>query len=182
MRVQILPEDYIAATRLPLRPRKSWAVIGVVLLMLATLVIVNDFWDVLRGKGHVWKDVGLTTIIAYFAGWYFVFIPVRVRRIYAQQRALHEPFEMTFDENGIFANNARADGKLPWEYIHRWRESETLFVLYQMDALFNILPKRCFVSSAEINHFRILLVSQVGPSAPFQSRLMRWVKARGDVK
>jgi len=163
MQFQILPEDYIAAVRLNYRPRRVWAYVGSVVLMLAAIAFLPGVWDLLRGRGDVWDIAGLVAI-AYFPTWYFVFLPRRIRKLYKQQRVLHEPHEIMFDATGISTTYSLANGTLPWSHVHKWRESKDLLLVYHSDAMFSIFPKRHFDPPSELDRFRELLASRVGPA------------------
>lgn len=165
MQFRILPEDYIAAVRLNYRPRPVLASVGVVVLMLAATAFLLGAWDLLRGRGDVWDIAGIAAI-ACFPMWYFVFLPWQIRRLYRQQRALREPYDVAFDAAGISMTSALASSTFPWLHVHKWRESKQLLLVYHSDAMFSIFPKRYFDSPLEIDRFRELLTSR-GGSASF---------------
>lgn len=163
MQFRILPEDYLAGVRLNLRPRAAWAAVGLVVLALAALAIMLGVWDLMHGKAEAWDVIGVLAI-GYFPVWYFVYLPIRVRKLYKQQRMLNEPHEVTFSESGVSTTHSTGSGTLPWSNIHKWRESDELFLIYQSDALFSIFPKRHFGLAGEIERFRHFLASSVGPA------------------
>lgn len=162
MQIRILPEDYLAAVRLNMRPRKAWAVVGIVLLVVFAAAIGLMLWRLASGQGQ-WFDFALAAAVVWLVAWYWVFLPRQVRKLYSQQRSLQEPFEAIFDDAGMRTRSERGDGTLLWADAHKWRESKHLFLIYQSDALFHLLPKRCFGSEAEQAQLRDLLLSRVGP-------------------
>lgn len=161
MLLRIFPEDYIAAVRLNYKPRKVWAVIGLFVVLLAVIAFVLGVRDIARGKGDIWDVIGLPAI-AYPPLWYFVFLPRRIRKLYKQQRALHETHDVTFDEAGIATTYAFAKGVMPWSHVHKWRESEDLFLVYHSDAMFSIFPKRDFLPASDADRLREQLMLRVG--------------------
>lgn len=162
MQIRILPEDYLAGVRLNMRPRKAWAIAGIALLAVMAAGAAILLWKVVVGEGD-WLDLIFPAAVAWLALWYWAFIPRQVRKLYSQQRSLQEPFDAAFDTAGMRVNNERGDAMLPWTDVHKWRESKRLFLIYQSDALFHLLPKRCFESEAEQKGLRELLLAQVGP-------------------
>lgn len=92
-----------------------------------------------------------------------LYLPRRVRRVYSQQRSLQLPFEGVCTESGIESTNANTTSRLPWSHLIRWKEGPTLFVVYQSDLMFNIVPKRCFAQPEQVDEFRALLTERLGP-------------------
>lgn len=162
MRIQILPEDYLAGVRLNMRPRKTWAIAAIALLATGAVGVGSFRWRAVTGEMG-WPELIVAALVAWLVLWLWVFLPRQVRKLYLQQRSLQEPFEAAFDAAGMRFNNARGDATLPWTDVHKWRESKRLFLIYQSDALFHLLPKRCFGSEAEQKDLRELLLAQVGP-------------------
>ncbi|HEX9347446.1 MAG TPA: YcxB family protein, partial [Gemmatimonadales bacterium] len=91
------------------------------------------------------------------------YLPRRVRRVYSQQRNLQLPFESVCTESGIESSNANSTNRLPWNHLIRWKEGPALFVVYQSDLIFNIVPKRCFAEPDQVDAFRSLLTERLGP-------------------
>ncbi|WP_375462821.1 YcxB family protein [uncultured Methylobacterium sp.] len=80
-------------------------------------------------------------------------VPVVARRIYAQQRGLHDEIRVHADAFGIGVRSATVEGRTPWSHYLRWREDRRVILLYQSDALFQFIPKRV-LSEAEIATLR----------------------------
>lgn len=80
-------------------------------------------------------------------------VPVVARRIYAQQRGLHDEIHVAADAAGIAARSARMEGQTPWSHYLRWREDRRVILLYQSDALFQFVPKRA-LSEAQVATLR----------------------------
>jgi len=162
MQLHISGADYLAAIRLALRPRKSWAIAGFVLLLFvgwgAALIVIS----VLSGKGGAMEYV-LLLCLAYLPFWYFVVLPWRVRKLYVQRHDLQEQYEFSFDDEGISLSSSLLNQRFPWSHTRKWRESRELFLVYIADNMFKVFPKRSFVSSVEIDCFRELLTKNAGP-------------------
>lgn len=162
MQIRILAEDYLAAVRLNLRPRKARAIAGIVLLVVVAIAIGLLLLRIASGEAQ-WFDSILVAAVVWLVLWYWVFLPRQVRKLYSQQRSLQEPFEAAFDATGMRIDSERGNATLPWADVHKWRESKRIFLIYQSDALFHLLPKRCFGSEADQAELRDRLLAQVGP-------------------
>lgn len=81
-------------------------------------------------------------------------LPRRARRIYAQQKGLHGQIEYTWDAEAFSVKTERGQARTPWRDYVKYRESETLFLLYHSDIMFNMVPKRLFVDPAQAKEFR----------------------------
>ncbi|WP_394408140.1 YcxB family protein [Roseateles sp. BYS78W] len=131
----------------------------VLLALMALVAMAGSLW-----RGHAsWAEVFGPLAIAYFPAWYWLYLPWKVRRLYAQQRSLHQPFSVEIETAGLQFRTENGSGLLPWGNLYRWRESGKVFVLYQSDLLFSLIPKRCFESGAAQDEFRTTLARQVGP-------------------
>lgn len=163
---ELTADDYVAANNLHLRKRGwkriawivFWVLLGVGALLSADIAIQEP-------------DVGLPPLLLILfiaALQLFVrlfYVPRRVRRVYSQQRNLQLPFESVCTDTGIESSNATSTSRLPWSHLVRWKEGPTLFVVYQSDLLFNIVPKRCFSEPEQVDAFRGLLTERLGPPA-----------------
>jgi len=90
-----------------------------------------------------------------------VFLPLRARRIFRQQRSMQEPFEVSYDVDGVRWESAVTTRRLPWHYYVRWAEDDRYFLLYQSDWTLEIIPKRFFESEEQVSVFRTLLDERI---------------------
>lgn len=74
-------------------------------------------------------------------------LPKRARKLFAQQVSLHDPFLIEWDDAGIRLVSDRNRGEHRWGEFVRWAQDENGMVLYQSDALFNMLPARAFAQA-----------------------------------
>jgi len=161
---QLTADDYVAANKLHMRKRGwkrigwivFWVLLGVGALLSADIAIQDPSAGLLP----------LLLILFIAATQLFVrllYLPRRIRNVYGQQRNLQLPFESVCTDSGIESSNANTTSRVPWDHLIRWKESNTLFVLYQSDLLFNIVPKRCFAQPEQADAFRDLLTERLGP-------------------
>lgn len=161
MQVQITEDDCLDALRLNLKPRPWVAVLGWLIAALVLLVLGLSTRAALQGRAQ-WDNLLSALAIAFLLTWYWLYLPWRVRRLYRQQRSLHEAFTVVLDADaGLRFESARGQGLLPWSHIGRWRESRSLFVLYESDALVHILPKRFFDETLSEDRLREALRQRV---------------------
>ena len=73
---------------------------------------------------------------------YSLYIPYRVRKIFAQQKELHLPLKMEFSEEGIRFENANSQGIRKWDVFLKWKENQNMMMLYLSDVMFMMLPRR----------------------------------------
>ncbi|WP_457388844.1 YcxB family protein [Roseateles sp. P5_E1] len=163
MQIQLSSDDYLSAIRAGFKPRPAFAALGILIVVLALAALVFMLGSWWRGEGS-WSDVLGVLAICYFPAWYWFYLPWKVRRLYAQQRSLHQPASVEIGEAGLQFRTVNGEGLMPWENVYRWRETKVVFVLYQSDLLFSLIPKRYFDSMEAQGDFRAMLVRQVGPA------------------
>ncbi len=72
----------------------------------------------------------------------YLHVPRRARRIYAQQKALHDVMVITWDDNEITLTSTRGVGSYNWSDFLKARRNEQALLLFQSDAAFNFIPMR----------------------------------------
>lgn len=83
-------------------------------------------------------------VMCLILGLTFGLLPRRVRRVFAQQKSLHGPAEVEWDDEEIKLSGATGLSRFAWHDFVKWHESSSTILLYQSDAMFNLLPKRAF--------------------------------------
>src|SRR5262249_52045341 len=115
-------------------------------LAFSLLVVVAFALGILGDARHsltivllpiLWGTVVVTHILVYF-----VLIPRGCRRHYATYRRLQLPHQYEFDNAGLRFKDELGQNLMPWDHIHKWIETESLFLLYPTRSLYHILPKR----------------------------------------
>jgi hypothetical protein len=161
---QLTADDYLAANKLHMRQRGwkrvawivFWVLLGVGALLFADVAIQDP-------NAGVLPLVLILLVAATQLVVRLIYLPRRVRRVYSQQRTLQLPFESVCTDSGIEWKNANAEIQTPWSHFIRWREGDDLFVVYQSDIVFNMVPKRCFAQPEQVDAFRNLLTERLGP-------------------
>ncbi|MGM9428520.1 YcxB family protein [Hydrogenophaga sp. MI9] len=163
MQVQLSPNDYLAAVRLGIKPRPVFMVIGCMVCLLGLLGLVWIAKSIVQGQAG-WNEVIGFFVLCFLPVWYWVYIPWRVNRLFRQHRSLHEPYTVELEAEGLRFRTSNGAALLPWSHVHRWRESTSVFSVYQADTLFQILPKRFFARPLTEEALREALLRHVGPA------------------
>ena len=145
----ITEQDVISAQRLHARPTPLLSV-GLLALAVGGTAIAY-----VQGLFSVGASVG--TLIGMF-GWlsalFFIIIPYRSRRIYRQQKSLHQEHQFEWDDQFVYFHSNDVEGKVRWADFIKVKENRNMLSLYYSDTLFNMIPKRCFSKSEDLEDFK----------------------------
>lgn len=154
IRFNLTADDYAAANRLHLtrafyrnKLLRLAAIMGLLYAALIFFILGQWTWlyaAIAAGSGAVAAAI----IMLCIAATNHILIPRRARRVYAQQKSLHDEFEFSWDEAGFDLSTHSARSRHLWADFRHWAEGPDGFILYQSDALFNMLPKRAFSEEA----------------------------------
>ncbi len=81
-------------------------------------------------------------------------IHIGAKKIYKQQKTLHEAFTCSWSDDCLLVSGGSSSSKTPWHNYMRWRENDSVFLLYHSDALFQIIPKASFASEDALLDFK----------------------------
>jgi len=153
-------DDCKKAQWLHLRPRPLLKYIGIILLSLFTFIFIVSSYEAIF-KGVLDRRILIFWACFAYIAFFCFFYPLRVKRLYRQHKLLKAPIDYEFRESGIKIKSPSVDANLGWDTFIKWKEGKKLFILYQNDALMNIVPKRFFNSEDDIIAFRQLLGSNI---------------------
>lgn len=157
-------KDYVRAQYLHIRPRPVFKIVGTLLLLLLGWAIWYSYWG--GGSGDLTAyDLMLPGAVVYLVSNYYVYIPWKARRIFAQQKSFHRDAQSKFDDAGLAASSEVGEVTIPWSDYLKWKENGHMFLLYFSEPSFQMIPKRHFATSGDIKGFRRLLESKIGRSA-----------------
>ena len=74
---------------------------------------------------------------------------------------LQGPVHFHFDDTGFSFDSLHVRAELKWGASVKWKESKSVFLVYQNPRLGNIIPKRFFSSHADVDAVRELLRAHV---------------------
>jgi YcxB-like protein len=157
-------QDFISAQMLHTKvTRRQVLIWGACLVVSATLMLFLQRipWLLVPCAGIFGGLIGaLFTKTVYR----WLFLPRRSAKLFQQQKSLRHEITYTWDAQNLRVENERGQGTIPWADYLKWRENERLFLLYQSDVLFNVLPKRIFAHGSDLDAFRTILLANIGAS------------------
>ena len=71
------------------------------------------------------------------------------------------PTRFTFDESGVAFETTLSETRLRWTAFQKFLETDSLFILYESDRVFHMVPKRGFQSAEEMTGFLAALVHSI---------------------
>ncbi|WP_445145238.1 YcxB family protein [Dyella sp. Tek66A03] len=161
LRGRIAVEDLMAAQWVHVRPRRSLAVIGILLLGLVVFAMATSF--LVRRQSLTDPTTWiLPGILAYLAFTAFVWVPRKVRRSYSQRKDFQHEISMMVTSAGVAARTEQGNSVKPWSDYLKWKEGKSVFLLYLSDQLFQIVPKRFFATHEDIDAFRNIIRQSIG--------------------
>ena len=157
MKGTLRAEDVLAAQWLHVKPRPFYAIVGVLLLMLAASVLWFSFSiPALRANGWL-----LAVPIALLAG-SAMWVPYRSVRSYRQRKNMQRELRIATSDRGLLGESETGHINAPWTDYLKWKEGDKVFLLYIADDAFQIIPKRFFQSETDVGLFRELLKAKIG--------------------
>lgn len=161
LKAQLTAEDYAEGQFLH-GLKRSYIIYACVMVVLACVIIVllGD-----PATGFVWICVPIGLALALLVGLKTVpsAIVRRTKKIFAQQKSLQLPRELTITDTHLYAKSERGEAKLPWEDFHKWKANEKIVLVYPSDVILHMFPRRWFASDADFQSFKDFLAQKIGP-------------------
>src|SRR5947209_4105876 len=148
-------EDLISGAWLHARPRLVIAGALTALLFFSFVGSLSPLGRTEPGT-PVWALWAVPVSILYLLLLVPFAIPHRCRRELAQRRDFQRAFTLSANETGLSILNEVLAIKRPWSDYSKWREGRKVFLLYLSGSSFQIIPKRFFASSTDVQAFREL--------------------------
>lgn len=161
IRYTLTPREHREAQWLAFRPRRPFAVLGIVVVGLFIWALWYS-WFRMVNPNLVWIRWVLLVALIYYPLHAFVIAPIRWDRTFRLQKALTREARLDVGEDGMEVEQADAHASVAWADLYKWKEGKSLFLVYFSDRLFHIIPKRGFVSPEEVDEYRDLLLKNVG--------------------
>jgi len=143
-----------------LRPRRSIAIVGVVLVVLFFWALWIAFFGFRRFEPD-WMRWLMLGAPAYLAWTFAVWLPRKVRKTYRQRKDLQRPCIYRPSDTGLGAETEGAAGVKPWTDYLKWKEGRSVFLLYMSDDMYQIVPKHFFSSEDDLLKFKNLLREKI---------------------
>ena len=160
--LQITFQDYLNARRLSLRPRKSLRVVLYLLLAALLLFFAYGVYSTFAAAGSDKSWLWPLGVAAYFAFLYYLVIPWSARRIYKQQKSLHEAITVELTEEEILLTSTSGSSRVKYADLHKWKMNDKAVLLYHSDAIYHMLPTRIFSSAEDKVAFIDVLQKRLG--------------------
>jgi hypothetical protein len=155
----ITREDFIDAQKLHRSKSPSAFVRAIVLIgkiLVGASVLVLIVLAAVDRDRKLWSNLApLIILLALWSLALLVWVPFNWRRCYAKDRRLQHEFTANISEDGVHLQSSDFDANLKWSLYLRFLESDRVFLLYQTNRMFNLLPKAAF-GPGEIDEFREL--------------------------
>ena len=143
--------DYLEGLRLHMQRRRR---IVLILLLasvsVALVVLISGF----ERKTLLPPIAGLIGGLLFLQSFYGLYLPYRAKRIFKQQKSLHQPFTVEVTSEGLNWSSSAGDSQMPWSFFSTWRENQQVFLIYQADVMFHMVPTRAFRSHTDLDSFR----------------------------
>jgi hypothetical protein len=157
---QATPEDLLAASRLNFSiTLKSKRVIrayiggGVILAVLAGVAA----WQWSIGPVPLIAAIGLGYWVALLSLIFlsaYLRLPRQIKRIFDQQKLLHEETTVEWSDAGISFTSARAYSNFAWSDFIKIVRGREVIILRQSDVVMNFIPSRA-LSQEQLEHFPV---------------------------
>jgi hypothetical protein len=142
--------DYLAAQRLHVKPRPIFAVIGVLLVLVALAAL------------YVSRSVSLGAALVVLLLLFFVYEPFKARRLFRQYKALSEPTTIELRDDGLYFSRQNGEGLVPWSHVLKWKSNDRVLLLYPASGLFYVLPSHFFKDIHAFKEFVTVVESRIG--------------------
>ena len=93
--------------------------------------------------------------------------PLRMRIAFRRDPKFREPYQLTFDEDGIRFETLTIDSRIDWSHFSQVLEDGQLFLLVYGKWMYSVVPKRTFSGAEEIDAFRTLLRQHIAAYRTF---------------
>ncbi|WP_332712431.1 YcxB family protein [Pelagibacterium mangrovi] len=148
VRFTLTAEDYANALRLHMR--RYWVTRWGPKLFMLVVFVGAILAMVLTGFDELWTSMAIggmigAVILPLLA--YFVFLPRQARKVYAQQKTLHQPVEASWDEAGYTASTETVTSVVVWTDYYGWSLDDRMVLFMQSQVLFQMLPRQALTDA-----------------------------------
>src|SRR5262245_45716900 len=160
LRGEITQQDYLRAQWLFMKPRRSFRIAAYILLALYGLLAVLVLATGLAVDEPLHAATFLLSPVAFVPLWY-----LRRRllvRMYRRQPSLGGTHAYSLHPDRIMFTSEHATGEARWSVYTKWREDDHLFLIYQGENIFTLLPKRWLDDVPQVADVRRLLSERFG--------------------
>ena len=151
-------DDFVDANAWHFRKQRRRQYITTACIFIAGVAMMFTSW---RPSGEFFVSIGLGGTIAFFSMHTFR-LPRAWRKVFAQQKSFHQMFRYTWTIDGLLVATDLGQATRPWSHFSRVEESDRILMLYQSDAMFELIPKRWFANNDAMIAFRNEATRRIG--------------------
>ncbi len=130
-------------------------------IVLPAFFVVEALW---KGKpspgGNMWLLLFPALLLAMLVSTY-----VGAKRHFASNKSLHGTLHFSVSEDGLDVSAPLCSGHSDWGSFYQAYETKYDFILLIGTNLFYTIPKRCFQTGEQLQHFKSLLISNLASKA-----------------
>lgn len=154
--------DIWAVHWLQIKPRRSFAIVGVILIALFLMTIVTMINDPAFLKSF--PRWGIWTFVAcagYLAFVYTVWAPRTIRRKFREVAELNRLHTFEITEQGLAVSSETGHNTIPWSDFKKWKENKRVLLLYAGSFPYCMIPKRFFQAEQDYKTFIKILSEKI---------------------
>jgi membrane-anchored glycerophosphoryl diester phosphodiesterase (GDPDase) len=156
---EISEQDYVNAVKLSAQMSRrqaymllfAWIILLAMAVFISTGVLLGVLFGPIGGAVVAW--LWLHVVVAYIA-----------RRHYRKYKLMQGKLAAALHEDGVQLKTDDSDAILHWDKLLKWRQNNQFVLLYQMPALFFIIPKRLEAEGFDVPLLLQRLTETLGPA------------------
>ena len=149
----ITATDYLNAQKLHRAKTVRWFYIISGIAILLSIIV---YWFVSCKAGIILGCAGIGGAIGELTMSKFI-LPWKVRRLHSQHKDFLSPFTYEWDSDFLMGSGVSGHSKRPWANYAKYKENESVFLLYHADNIFEVFPKKWFRDNSQMDEFRSLV-------------------------
>jgi len=159
LKYNITVVDYLDAVRLNGRKKRrlTFLLLGLALLLSLLAWLLEGSDALLPICISAWSG----GMLVYLLIVYFWWVPVRVKKLYLQQKLLHQEITAEITNQAFKTSLAQGQSEIAWDTYYAWAEDSRMIILKHSQVMFQMLPKRAFTGDEDIQWLRGILVVKV---------------------
>jgi len=156
-KVQITAEEYTAAVQYQSGFKVPPTASFYFLLALCAVAMIFGSVTLSQRGAPIYYAIFPVAVFAGILLFGYALLPRRARILYNQQRELHEPMQIEITQEAVRFETSSGTSTRQWASFVKWGETPHNILLYQSDALLNVLPKKALPEPNAPNEIRSYL-------------------------
>jgi|SRR3990170_5122025 len=156
-KVQLTAEEYIAAFQYQSGFKVPPTTSFYLLLVLCAVAAIFGTVTLSQRGAPAYYAISPVAVFAGILLFGYTLLPRRARVLYNQQRELHEPMQIDITPDTVRFETSSGSSTRQWASFVKWAETPHNLILYQSDALLNVIPKKALPELNSQNEIRSYL-------------------------